>query len=199
MKKLIFIFIILPVLSSCSKSQSENLEIISQENSAIELKKKELELKERELDLKEKEINKESLKKKKCTQDEVETFLQKWASYQSNKNLNSYIKCYSNSFEGIKRTNSGKRSYYDYNGWISDRSKMINNNSNILVSTYNIKVIGFDENSGITRVTFSQYFSSDNYADEGTKEMMLTKDDNGNIIIKKEEMIDSYKVLEEGF
>lgn len=173
---------------SCSKNNNSTIN--------DEIKRKELELKEKELQLKEKEIYKEKMLAKKISQDEANNFVENWAALQSNKALNAYFNLYSADFQGIKRTSSGKTYYYNLNEWRDDKSKICSRNKYLYVSATNISITGFDDSNGQTKVQFTQYYSSDNYSDEGTKIITITKDDNNNIKIIKEEMIFANEIID---
>jgi len=194
MKIFILIFAFMFLFQSCKEGSS-----IQQENSTsqsdYEIKKRELELKEKELDLKEKEM-KFNAKQNRIQQEEAKIFIESWAAIQSNKAIDSYISLYSPDFQGIKKTKSGKTTYFNYSEWINDRSKMYTSAKNLSVSAYEIKLITFNETTGKTKIQFTQYYSSENYQDEGMKVMDLIRDDSGNIKIIREEMVYSGEVME---
>jgi hypothetical protein len=179
---------------SC-KNSSSNQADVKENPGEFELKKKELELKEKELDLKEKEL-KLNAKQRKIPQEEVKAFVENWANIQTNKAMDLYIKLYSEDFQGIKKTKSGKTSYYNYNEWIDDRRKMYSTAKNLYISVYDVKTVLYNDSNGITKVQFGQYYYSENYSDEGIKVMELSRDDSGNIKILKEEMIYSGEVVD---
>lgn len=194
MKFFIIIIASLLIFQSCKNSSSSQSE--AKDNTGdYELRKKELELKEKELDLREKEM-KFNAKQKKIPAEEVKIFIENWATIQTNKAIDSYIKLYSPDFQGIKKTKTGKTTYYNYVEWINDRTKMYSSAKNLLLSAYDIKVVSFNETTGNTRVQFTQFYSSENYQDEGMKVMELSRDDSGNIRILKEEMVYSGEVTD---
>lgn len=194
MKFFIIIIASFFIFQSCKNSSGSRSEA-KDNTSDYELRKKELELKEKELDLREKEM-KFNAKQKKIPAEEVKIFIENWATIQTNKAIDSYIKLYSPDFQGIKKTKTGKTTYYNYVEWINDRTKMYSSAKNLLLSAYDIKVVSFNEATGNTRVQFTQFYSSENYQDEGMKVMELSRDDSGNIRILKEEMVYSGEVTD---
>lgn len=196
---LILISIIAIVISvySCKNSSggSTGIKQSTEISSEYEIKKKELELKEKELDLKEKEMKLNS-KLKKITPEEVKVFIENWASIQTDKRIDEYISLYSTEFRGVKKSKSGKTSYFNYDEWINDRRKLYVSAKNLYLGAYNIRIISFDPNSGNTKVQFTQYYSSNDYQDEGLKVLELLRDDSGNIKIIREEMIYSSEVVD---
>lgn len=194
MKFFIIIIASLFIFHSCKNSSNSQSEVKDNSND-YEFRKKELELKEKELDLKEKEM-KFNAKQKKIPAEEVKIFIENWANIQTNKAIDSYIKLYSTDFQGIKKTKTGKTTYYNYSEWVNDKRKMYSSAKNLLLSAYDIKVVSFNESTGNTRVQFTQFYSSENYQDEGMKVMELSRDDSGNIRILKEEMVYSGEVTE---
>lgn len=120
---------------------------------------------------------------------EIEEFVRNWATYQSNKMIPEYTSMYDLTFQGIKRTKSGKTTYLNYSEWISDRTKMYNQATNLNVTTGTINISNINESQGTAEVSFKQYYSSDKYSDEGQKIMKLKKDGNNNLKITFEELI----------
>lgn len=161
----------------------------------LELRKKEIELKEKELELKEKEMN-FNAKQKRIPSEEVKVFVETWANFQTNKAIDAYSNLYSTEFQGIKKTKSGKTTYFNYSDWINDRRKMYTSAKNLYISAYDIKFVSFNEATGNTKVQFTQYYSSENYSDEGMKIMELSRDNSGNIKILKEEMVYSGEAMD---
>jgi uncharacterized membrane protein YccF (DUF307 family) len=133
----------------------------------------------------------QSNSKFKVSQTEASTFLGKWCSLQSNKTFSQYVELYSQDFQGIKRTKSGKIYNFDYEQWMSDRAKLYKRARYLSVAADNIAVMDFDSNSKLTTVQFTQRYSSDKYSDQGTKLVKLRKSGDGNIKIAFEEMLNS--------
>ena len=121
--------------------------------------------------------------------DEVNQFLQKWSSYQSNNNINQYLACYDKSFVGVKRTKTGNTYRYNLAEWSKDRSKMYAKAVNLSVTVDTINIDDFDNTSKITTISFMQYYSSKGYSDKGKKLVKIIKDNNGNIRIVHEELL----------
>lgn len=178
MKFLILIIASLFLFQSCNKSSSNEIDTQKASND-LELRKKELELKEKELDLKEKEM-KFNAKQKRIQQEEVKIFVKNWTTLQTNKAIDAYTNLYSADFQGIKKSKTGKTTYFNYSEWMNDRRKMYSTAKNLFISSYDIKVVSFNESSGNTKVQFTQYYSSDNYSDEGIKVMELSRDNTGD-------------------
>jgi len=197
MKHLILIIAFTTILNSCKNSTGGNSDSkeLQDRTSDYEIKKKELELKEKELDLKEKEME-FNAKLKRIPPEEVKVFIENWANVQTNKALDSYTSLYSSEFQGIKKTKTGKTTFYNYSEWINDRRKMYSSAKNLVLSAYDVKVVSFDPNTGNTKVQFTQFYSSENYQDEGLKVMELIRDHSGSIKILKEEMVYSGEVTE---
>lgn len=185
----LLVVISLSVLSCKKNSENSNL--------SDELIRKEIELKEKEIALKEKEIERKETEQTKLSQSEVEAFVEKWISFQNNKAVNAYASLYDPSFRGIKRTKSGRTYNYDYSGWIADRTKMYRGTNYLNINASDIKLVGFDQSNGHSKVGFMQTFFSDNYSDEGMKIMTLIKDRSGEIKISYEELLYSKEAYEE--
>jgi len=194
MKFLILIIASLFLFQSCNNSSSNEMETQKASND-LELRKKELELKEKELELKEKEM-KFNAKQKRIQQEEVKLFVENWATLQTNKAIDAYTNLYSTDFQGIKKTKTGKTTYFNFSDWMNDRRKMYSTAKNLFISAYDIKVVSFNEATGNTKVQFTQYYSSEKYSDEGMKLMELNRDDSGEIKILKEEMVYSGEVMD---
>jgi serine/threonine protein kinase len=59
------------------------------------------------------------------TSETVTDLINRWVRAQNEKDFGSYQSCYGVSFEGIKRTKSGRGSSYGFDGWMKDRWKML--------------------------------------------------------------------------
>ncbi len=121
--------------------------------------------------------------------DEVKHFLQKWSSYQLNKNIDQYLACYDKSFVGVKRTKTGNTYRYNLAEWSKDRSKMYAKAVNLSVTVDAINIDDFDNTNKITTISFMQYYSSKGYSDKGKKLVKIIKDNNGYIKIIHEELL----------
>ncbi|CAN5384720.1 hypothetical protein BH10BAC5_BH10BAC5_25710 [soil metagenome] len=164
-----------------------------------EIKKKELELKERELDLKEKELKNKSSTESNIpfTKSYVENFVNNWVNFQTKKNYTDYINCYSTDFKGIKRTKTGKASSYGYSDWTQDRVKMYSAAKNLYINIADFQVKEINNVNETASVQFTQYYSSNDYNDQGQKILKIRKE-NGLFKIYYEEMLYSFDSDEEG-
>jgi len=106
----------------------------------------------------------------------VKNFLDSWESAWESENIMSYISFYSDDF----KASSGE----DKSAWLSKKSKLNTRYSNIQVNRGPISVKNRD---GLTYVTFSQQYTSDQYADKGHKTLVLRQSG------------DSYKITDEIF
>lgn len=125
---------------------------------------------------------------------EVENFILKWCSYQTNYNIQAYLNCYSPEFLGVKKTNSGKQYIYNYSDWAKDRTKMYQTARDLNVSAAELKIKSFSEKDGLTIIEFEQYYLSRKYNDHGRKIMKLKRNSNNEIKIHFEELENSYQI-----
>ncbi|MBX7044238.1 MAG: hypothetical protein K1X86_00245 [Ignavibacteria bacterium] len=171
---------------------------IENSNTSDDIKKKELELKERELNLKEKELLNQNSASGSFTlsNNSLNNFVNEWVSFQNNKNYSAYISCYSSDFNGVKRTKSGKTTNFNYSEWTQNRIKMYSSAKNLFISTSDFEVKQINNSSQAAVVLFMQYYSSDNYQDEG-KKMLKIRNENGAFKIYYEELFYSTDVINE--
>lgn len=125
--------------------------------------------------------------KTEINKEEVTDFINKWASYQSNRQVSDYVSVYDPSFSGIKRTKTGNTYNLNYSQWISDRSTMYQKAKYVTVTCKNLSINILSGNTA--EATFNQIYLSDTYNDEGTKILKLKKNDDGKILITNEELI----------
>ena len=125
--------------------------------------------------------------KTELTKEEVTGFINKWASHQNNKQISDYVALYDPSFNGIKRTKTGKSYYLNYAEWIADRSNMYQKAKYVTVQCNNLSVKLLTDNTA--EATFNQIYLSDSYNDEGTKILKLKKNNDGKLVITNEELI----------
>ena len=133
-----------------------------------------------------KTTQKENLITDKITESEINEFISDWASNQTNKNISGYVDKYDYSFQGVKRTKSGKTIYLTYSEWVADRTKMYEGAIGLSVTYSDLQVKLLSENTA--EVRFQQYYTSKKYSDEGLKIIKLLKK-NGIIKITNEELI----------
>lgn len=131
-------------------------------------------------------------KKIEITKEEINDFVNRWSSYQSNKQISDYIGTYDLSFSGIKRTKTGKTYYLNYSEWIADRSNMYSKAKYVTVTCSNINAKILSESTA--EVSFNQLYISDSYNDEGVKILKLKKNSDGKILITNEELIYSASI-----
>ncbi len=129
------------------------------------------------------------------TSEEVNSFIAKWCTLQSTKNISQYLNCYSSNFMGIKRTNSGKEYTYDFAGWAADRAKMYESAENLSISASNVNVKSGPDASGVYTIEFDQYYYSKKYNDKGKKVMKLKRSEEGDIKITYEELLYSQQIM----
>lgn len=117
------------------------------------------------------------------TERSVQDLINRWVRAQNEKDLRSYESCYGPSFEGIKRTKSGRSYSYDFNGWMKDRWKMISVavGLNLEVKNMRISVDGDSAN-----VEFDQYYHSLRYSDWGPKVVTVKLTPAGEKIVYEE-------------
>src|SRR5690606_7560528 len=123
------------------------------------------------------------------SEEEINIFLNKWLQAQNDKLYEEYSGCYSNQFQGVRRTKSGGVYYFDYSDWLHDRIKMYTSAKNLNISIGNVQRLDNDFNG--TTIKFIQKYSSDAYQDIGEKIMKLVKKGNGELRIVYEEMLNS--------
>lgn len=112
----------------------------------------------------------------------VNTLLDTWQNAQNSRNFAVYRDCYDQSFEGIKRTASGKATSYNYERWLADRHKMMSG-AFMAVGVEDRRVtIDGDQ----AEVLFYQTFRVPNYADMGPKVMRLKMTAAGPKIVYEE-------------
>jgi hypothetical protein len=169
-----------------------NSEIVENENNAKEDRERNSN-NDKNTDIKEKENgdNKEDFQEKRkegdgLSKNEVKDFMDKWLDCQNQKKLANYSSFYSEDFEGIKRTKSGRTYRYDLSKWVSDRTKMYTAAKNLNISISNIDI---DIEDLEATVKFSQDYRSLKYNDVGKKIIKLRKLVNGNIEIYYEELL----------
>ena len=117
------------------------------------------------------------------TVDKVTSLINRWASAQNAKDLVTYQSCYAASFEGVKRTASGRLNYYDFNAWMKDRRRMISEAVGLNVEVKNMRV---SINHDMATVEFDQYYRSRQYSDWGPKTMKVKLTPIGERIVYEE-------------
>lgn len=117
------------------------------------------------------------------TDQGVRNLISRWVTAQNSKNITAYQSCYGASFEGIKRTASGRSSSYDRNGWMSDRWRMIRaaEGLNVEVKNMNVNIQG-----DTATVEFDQYYRSLRYSDWGPKVIKVKMSPAGEKIVYEE-------------
>ena len=130
------------------------------------------------------------------TQQEIIDFVETWKKIYTTHTFDNYIKMYDmENFRGIKRTYSGERNEYDYNGWRNNkRNEFQKFEPEVIVE--NVKVKYLNQN-GRSKVSFIQTWVSykATYADKGEKVLILKKI-NGEIFIENEELLYSEPVYD---
>lgn len=172
----LILLLLLFLLISCKKENTESLKNRSTEESKPNIKKQNDPISDQ------------------LTITEVENFILKWCSYQTNYNIQAYLNCYSPEFLGVKKTNSGKQYIYNYSDWSKDRTKMYQTAQDLNVSSEDLKIKSFSEKEGLTIIEFEQYYLSRKYSDHGRKIMKLKKNSDNEIKIYFEELENSYQI-----
>lgn len=113
----------------------------------------------------------------------VRNLITHWVSSQNAKDLVSYQSCYGPSFQGVKRTASGHLFYYDFNGWMKDRRRMISEAVGLSVEVKNMNV---NISGDIATVEFDQYYRSLRYSDWGPKVIKVKMTPAGEKIVYEE-------------
>lgn len=108
-------------------------------------------------------------------QEDVLKFIEKWRKAWSQKDLESYMACYSPNFK------SGK---YDKKGWSRKKSHLNEKYQYINVTVKDITIKRTEQGA---KVSFYQQYTSDKFKTSGTKHMQLVKLD-GNWLIRREAM-----------
>lgn len=127
--------------------------------------------------------------------NEVIELINLWQIYQNSGNISGYLSLYSYDFQGIKRTKSGKTFYLNYSEWSADRTKMYSTAQSLYIGVTDIKITELDNANGTAKATFTQFYTSANYSDEGMKVLKVKKDDNDKLKIYFEELIYSIDTI----
>ncbi len=123
------------------------------------------------------------------TESEVRSFLfDEWLQAQNNRDFDKYRDCYATDFVGIKRTKSGRKTVYDYDGWMNDRRPMLQK-PGLQVAILSINSIELTDKSATVQI--EQRFRTSRYGDRGPKVFELRGTDVGLKIVH-EEMLASY-------
>jgi ketosteroid isomerase-like protein len=117
------------------------------------------------------------------TVDTVNSLINRWVIAQNAKDLAAYQSCYGASFEGVKRTASGRLSYYDFNAWMKDRRRMISEAVGLNIEIRNMHV---SIDGDVATVEFDQYYRSRKYSDWGPKTMKVKLTPIGERIVYEE-------------
>ena len=117
------------------------------------------------------------------TTDAVKSLINRWVSAQNKKDLAAYQSCYGASFEGVKRTASGRLYHYDLDAWMRDRRRMMTAAEGLNIEVKNLRVSIEDDVAG---VEFDQYYRSRQYSDWGPKTMKVKLTPVGERIVYEE-------------
>lgn len=124
------------------------------------------------------------------TEEAVRNLIERWRLAQNSKDFAAYQSCYDQSFEGIKRTASGREVKYDYSGWMQDRRRMMNEALGLNVEVRSLQV---SVNGDTAEVSFTQTYRSASYSDEGRKLMRVRRTAQGDKIVY-EDLKDSHPI-----
>lgn len=117
------------------------------------------------------------------TSDAVNNLIARWKNAQNTQNFTAYEACYGYTFKGVLRTNSGRVKVYDFNSWMVDRRRMINQTGGLDVDARNIRV---RIDGDTATVEFDQYYRSNSYSDWGPKLMKIKATTDGEKIVYEE-------------
>jgi hypothetical protein len=113
----------------------------------------------------------------------VRNLINRWLLAQNSKNITAYQSCYGASFEGIKRTASGRSTSYNFNAWMKDRWRMISTADGLNIEIKNMRI----NISGDTAIVeFDQYYRANKYSDWGPKVMKVKMSPTGEKIVYEE-------------
>lgn len=117
------------------------------------------------------------------TSEAAEELMKDWERAQDARNVDRYESCYDRSFEGVKRTVSGKVYKYNYTEWMKDRQKTMGTARflDVRVEGMRIRVEG-----DIAIIEFDQEYRTTGYADFGPKVIRAKMTMSGAKIIYEE-------------
>lgn len=117
------------------------------------------------------------------TEGKVRNLLGAWVRAQNTRNFANYKACYDSSFEGVQSYLSGTSQKRNYEQWMVDRGKMLNNAVNLKVEIANLQI----RVEGDTAIAeFDQYYRSLSYSDWGPKEIQVKMTPSGAKIVYEE-------------
>jgi hypothetical protein len=100
------------------------------------------------------------------TREDAEDLMMTWENAQDSRNFGQYRSCYDPSFQGIKRTVSGKVYKYNYTEWMKDRQKTMGTARFLDVRFEGMQI---SVQGDIATIEFDQYYRTTGYADFGRK------------------------------
>lgn len=115
----------------------------------------------------------------------VQQLVDAWLAAQNADDFAAYEKLYAPKMEGIKRSGPRTRRF-DRAGWIADRKKMFDGKP-MTVALRDLRIGG---SAAAPTASFVQSFKQGNFADEGPKQLVLTRGPDG-LRIAREELLAS--------
>ena len=140
-----------------------------------------------EVDEKEEEAADEDTDSTEVEKD-AEAVLDEWLDAQNDQNFANYKALYAAEFRGVKRVELEEK-YFARAAWLFDRKGMFSKSFSVVAKDVKIT----KQADGALVVRFEQKWSSANYSDVGTKELILKVVD-GELRIVREEQLDSTKL-----
>ena len=119
---------------------------------------------------------------------DAEALLDEWLDAQNDQNFANYKTLYGAEFRGVKRVELEEK-YFARAAWLVDRQGMFSKSFTVVAKDVKIT----KQADGAMVVRFEQKWSSANYSDVGTKELVLKVVD-GELRIVREEQLNSTKL-----
>lgn len=122
----------------------------------------------------------------------IRQFLDEWLKSQNNKNMATYSGFYDLGFKGTKRVSGGQVYTYNYTEWITDRTKMYQQATNLTITISDIQISYSGNNVAVAE--FIHQYSSDAYKDIGNKRLQLGVANGNKLVIREEEMLNTRRL-----
>ncbi len=118
-------------------------------------------------------------------ESEVEVVFDAWLNAQNSGDFDAYMALYGPKFKGTKRVGP-KTTSFNREGWKADRGRMFQKEMKVSSGDIDIAV-----SAGSAVIRFQQTWESGRYKDTGPKQLILTKSEDGKLLITGEEMLKS--------
>jgi len=116
----------------------------------------------------------------------VQAVVDAWLAAQNGGDFAAYERLYAAKMEGVKRAGP-RTSRFDRAGWLADRQKMFAGKP----MTVGIRDVQIGGSAAAPTVRFVQTFRKGKFADEGPKQLVLSRGPSGGLTIAREEMLAS--------